>query len=201
MNNPVLNILAVDTPSCPCNINEETGFQAELFVAIGCRVMLIHNTWVEGGLADGTLGTVRAIVYNENKTSIECPDYVMVQFDNYKGSCINGNLFPVKTIARNCEKNGRKFTRKRFPLKLAYAITIHKSQGLTLELIVIDIGDSEFAAGLTYVVLTRVRRITDLVFIIYKNKKQFDKIGGSITAKLRIEFLKRLHLKATRNTI
>ena len=124
----------------------------------------------------------------------------MVQFDNYKGSCINGNLFPVATITRFCEKNGRKFTRKQFPLKVAYAITIHKSQGLTLELIVIDIGDVEFAAGLTYVVLTRVKNITDLVFIIYKDKKRFDKIGGSRAAKLKIEFLKRLHLKATGNT-
>ena len=75
--------------------------------------MLTHNTWVDGGLANGTLGTV--------------------------------------------------------------TITIHKSQGLTLELIVIDIGDVEFAAGLTYVVLTRVRNITDLVFIIYKDKKRLTK--------------------------
>ena len=55
MNKAVLNIRAVDAPSCPCNIDEETGLQAKLFVAIGCRVLLIHNTWVEGGLANGTL--------------------------------------------------------------------------------------------------------------------------------------------------
>ena len=89
-------------------------------------------------LANGTLQTVREIVCNENKTSIEFPDYVMVPFDNYKGSCINENLFSVARITRFCEKNGRKITRKQFPLKVAYAIRIYKSQGLTLELIVID---------------------------------------------------------------
>ena len=124
----------------------------------------------------------------------------MVHFDNYKGSCINGNLNHVAAITQFCEKNGRKFTRKQLPLKVEYAITIHKSQGLTLELIVIDIGDVEFAAGLAYVVLTRVRKITDLVFIIYKDKKRFDKIGVSKAAKLKIEFLKRSHLKTTSNT-
>ena len=48
-NEPVLNIRAVDTPSYSCNINEETGLQAKLFIALGCRVMLPHNTWVEEG--------------------------------------------------------------------------------------------------------------------------------------------------------
>ena len=59
--------------------------------------------------------------YNGNKTSIGFPDYVMVQFDNYKGSCINGNLFLVATIIRFCDKNGRKFTKQQFPLKVVYA--------------------------------------------------------------------------------
>ena len=121
--------------------------------------------------ANGILETVREIVCNENKTSIEFPDYVMVQFGNYKGSCINGILNPAATITRFCKKNGRKFKRKQFPLRVAYAITIHKSQGLTLELIIIDIDDVEFAARL--IVLTR--KITNLVFIIYKDKKRFDK--------------------------
>ena len=81
-----------------------------------------------------------------------------------------------------CEKNGRKFIRKQFPLKVAYAITIHKSQGLTLELILLDLGEFEFAAGFTYVVLSRVKRLIDLVFIIYPDKKRFDKIGRSKAA-------------------
>ena len=120
----------------------------------------------------------------------------MVQFDNYNGACINVNLFLVAMIIRTCEKNGRRFTRKQFPLKIAYAITIHKSQGLTLEMIVIDLGDCKFAAGLTYVVLSRVKRLVDIVFIVYADKKKFDRIGMSKVSKLRIEFLKSLRLKA-----
>ena len=121
------------------NIDNDTGLQAELFIAIGCKVMLTNNTWVDGGLADGCLGTVCAVIYNENKTCFESPDYIMVQFDNYNCACINGNLFPVAMIIRTCEKNGRRFPRKQFPLKITYAITIHKSLGLILEMKVIDL--------------------------------------------------------------
>ena len=53
--------------------------------------------------------------------------------------------------------------RIQFPLKLAWSITIHKSQGLTLKSCIIGLGPSEKVAGLAYVALSRVRSITDLV--------------------------------------
>ena len=69
--------------------------------------------------------------------------------------------------------------------------------GLTLESILIDLGEIEFAAGLTYVVLSRVKKLIDLVFIVYCNKECFDKVSRSKAAKLKIEFLKHLHTRAT----
>ena len=49
------------------------------------------------------------------------------------------------------------------PLKLAWAVTIHKAQGLTLNKLCVDIGRKEFSAGLTFVAISRVRRLTDLL--------------------------------------
>ena len=46
----------------------------------------------------------------------------------------------------------------------SYAITIHKSQGQTLNKAVIDIGDKEMAAGCTFVAVSRLRNLTDGIF-------------------------------------
>uniref|UniRef100_A0A1X7U1D6 ATP-dependent DNA helicase n=1 Tax=Amphimedon queenslandica TaxID=400682 RepID=A0A1X7U1D6_AMPQE len=50
------------------------------------------------------------------------------------------------------------------PLKLAWAVTIHKSQGLTLDKVVIDVG-KEFSCELTFVACSRVRKLKDILFM------------------------------------
>ena len=50
-------------------------------------------------------------------------------------------------------------------VKLAWAVTIHKCQGMTLNKAVIDLGKKEFSAGLTFVACSRVRQLKDLLFV------------------------------------
>jgi len=50
-----------------------------------------------------------------------------------------------------------------FPLRLGWALTIHRSQGMTLQSVAIDLGRGSFARGQTYVALSRVRRVEDMV--------------------------------------
>ena len=52
---------------------------------------------------------------------------------------------------------------KQYPIKLAWAITIHKSQGQTFEKVVIDIGRGAFSPGQLYVALSRCRSLSGVV--------------------------------------
>ena len=195
LNKPVLEIKARNVPNVIYDIDEDTGLLNVLHIAIGCRIMLTYNTWVEGGLANASLGTVRAVIFDDDTEPPQPPRYILVQFDNYDGPCVNGNLFPVEIIVRSCEKHGRRILRYQFPLKLAYAITIHKSQGLTIPIAKMDLGNKEFASGLTYVLLSRVKNLTDLVFTGFQSKQRFDSIAKSKATKLKLKFLHKLHEK------
>ena len=51
-----------------------------------------------------------------------------------------------------------------FPLRLAYGITVHKSQGLTLSKAVLNLATKEHALGLSYVAVSRVKTLAGLLF-------------------------------------
>ena len=72
-------------------------------------------------------------------------------------------LVPIYPITASFNDLGNTYERKQLPLRLAWAITIHKSQGLTLELAWIDIGKTERVPGLTYVAVSRVRSLDSCV--------------------------------------
>ena len=73
-------------------------------------------------------------------------------------------MVPIRPIRYTWEGKSGTCSRMQFPLCLAWAITIHKSQGLTLSQTVLDIGNKEFAIGLTFVAISRVRALSDLLF-------------------------------------
>ncbi|CAG8536702.1 15388_t:CDS:2 [Cetraspora pellucida] len=79
-----------------------------------------------------------------------------------------------------------------FPLCLAWAITIHKSQGLTLSRTVLDIGNKEFAIGLTFVAVSRVCTLSDLLFSSTFSYDRLQKLGESTRLQQRLAEEKRL---------
>ena len=113
------------------------GLEAIICIAKSARVMLISNLWVDVGLVNGAMGTIKAICYH-NGGPPDLPLAVMVLFDKYHGPT------SVTPIRHTWSHSGVQCFSLQLPLKLAWAVTIHKSQGLTLNKVVLDIGKREF---------------------------------------------------------
>jgi ATP-dependent DNA helicase PIF1 len=155
--------------------------------------MLRANLWVEKGLVNGSLGYIRDIIYEPGTAPPnDVPLAIMVEFDNYSGPTIANNLVPIPAILKSWKVNGRTCTRKQFPIQLAYAITIHKSQGLSLDKAIVNIGDNEKALGLTYVALSRVKSLEGLAFEKAYDLTRFTRISSSKQLKERLREESRL---------
>ncbi|KAH9291956.1 hypothetical protein KI387_042860 [Taxus chinensis] len=118
--------------------------------------MLIANLWVDAGLVNGATGTITDIVYDASMPPPTLPLFVVVKFDRYNGPCwdpSNPLHIPIPPISRG--------NRRQLPIKMAWGLTIHKSQGLTLHRATIDIGTTE-RQGLTFTTFSRVPSLANL---------------------------------------
>lgn len=135
-------------------------------LCVGAQVMLLWNYDTDGGLVNGSRGVVSSFV----------SDIPMVKFLNGRELLIDYHVWEI-------EENGKKILNViQLPLKLAYALTIHRSQGCSLDYAEIDLSNT-FANGQSYVALSRVKNIEGLCII----EIDFDKI---IADKKAVAFYK-----------
>ena len=124
---------------------------AQLSLKEGARVMFIRND-AEGRFYNGKLGTVQAIADEE----------IIVRDDDGAEVSVARVIWENLQYALNAEsgeiEQEVRGTFSQFPLRPAWAITIHKSQGLTFDHVVIDAG-AAFAFGQVYVALSRCRSL------------------------------------------
>jgi ATP-dependent DNA helicase PIF1 len=143
-------------------MDNDAAYAAELIVAIGAQVMLITNLKPEKGLVNGTRGVVigyEAIQKDEADITpaFKIDESVLVPVVEFK----NGLKMPIGYSTWDIpDMTG--ILRRQIPLKLAYAITIHKSQGATLDCALIDVGGRTFEFGQAYVALSRVKDLEGL---------------------------------------
>lgn len=128
--------------------------------------MLTMNLWPAVGLRNGATGTVVDFIYQNNQKSPDLPIVVVVKFDIYRGPSISNTLpscVPMCLVTVSTHLTDGIHERQQIPLTLAWAITIHKSQGLTLPKGWIDIGKSEKTPGVSYVALSRNKALSSCV--------------------------------------
>ena len=139
------------------------GLEPEVCLAQDARVMLTANLWVETGLVNGAIGTVCDICYLQGGPP-DLPLAVMIKFDSYSGPTLQNGTVPIPPLRRTWYQSGTTCSRLQLPIGLSWAVTIHKSQGLSLDKAVVDHGNKEFSSGLSFVACSRVRRLSDLLF-------------------------------------
>ena len=157
----VIKAVHTGTNAAKAPADDAGGLEAVTSLAHSPRVMLTSNLWVEFGLVNGAMGTIEAVCYQSGGPP-DLPVAVMVHFNKYCGPSLQNGVVPITPIRRTWSASGVNCSRLQLPLKLAWAVTIHKSQGLTLDKVVIDIGKREFSSGLTFVACSRVRKLQDL---------------------------------------
>nr|WP_314698365.1 helix-turn-helix domain-containing protein [uncultured Prevotella sp.] len=127
-----------------------------LTLKVGAQVMFIRND-ANGRYYNGRIGHVTYV--NNEKIQVRCPgeeDVFEVEAETWENTKYTIN---EKTKQIEAEIQG---TFKQYPLRLAWAITIHKSQGLTFEHAIID-AQASFASGQVYVALSRCKTLDGLV--------------------------------------
>lgn len=169
LNGPEIHLIAKDDLECPkfllkrarkilLNYDEDdsmtAGLQETIIIKKGVRVMLKRNIDVNLGLVNGSIGTVIEVKWHpDDHNKVNKVKRVVIKFGNFRPY----ELAPVKS---KFEVINRAYVhREQFPICVAYAVTIHKSQGLSLQSALIDIGSSVFSCGQAYVALSRVNTL------------------------------------------
>lgn len=139
------------TISGDINVND---IQAEenLTICEGARVMFLRNS--QEGYRNGTIGTVLSITDNKIAVKADSGKKDIVDravWERFKYRFTDGEL--SKELIGS-------FTQ--YPLRLAYAVTIHKSQGMTFSDVHVDFGRGAFAHGQAYVALSRCTSLNGL---------------------------------------
>ena len=126
--------------------DSDGSYVKELELILGAQVMLIANVDPDSGLVNGSRGVIVDLC-----KSTELP---IVEFLNGVKKTIGTHSWPIEDYEF--------VSRTQVPLRLAYAVTIHKCQGSTLDSALVDIGSGVFEYGQAYVALSRARSLDAL---------------------------------------
>jgi len=174
----------------------------DLEVKVGAQIMMLNND-AGGRWVNGTIGKIISITRDRNDEysiiadlandeTVEITPYIWEIFRFFA----EGGQLQSEVIGRF----------RQYPLMLAWAVTIHKSQGKTFDKVVIDIGRGTFTHGQTYVALSRCTTLsgiilkkpilkkhiwTDYKVIDFLTKYQYKKAEQSCPIDNKVEVIKR----------
>ncbi len=131
--------------------------EGSLVLKEGAQVMFLKNDTVEKRYFNGKIGVIKRL--NQDEIVVDCDGFdIYVSPETWENTRYS--------LSRNDGKLEQEVlgTFIQFPLRLAWAITIHKSQGLTFEKVMIDAG-AAFSSGQVYVALSRCTSLGGIVLL------------------------------------
>ena len=138
---------------------ENSPIEKILTLKVGANVMCTVNLDVENGICNGALGKICGF---HDSTGKSAPNPIVLFENGEKRTFVvkywQSEEYPNLAIGQ-------------IPLKLAWAMTIHKSQGATLPMGEIDIGSTIFECGQTYVALSRIQSLDGLYLCAFNPNK------------------------------
>jgi len=139
-----------------------------LELKIGAQVMMLKNTHQKEGIINGSIGVIKEFAKKSN--------YPIVEFDNGITLTISPETWALEKFDQEKKEVVVEAEMSQVPLILAWAITIHKSQGMTLDKVKCNLS-RVFADGQIYVALSRVRSLKGL----YIDELDFNRIRANQT--------------------
>lgn len=171
------------------------GRMGKLPLVIGMPVMICQNFDVEGGVVNGCVGTLVKIRYKENTAGERQAISCVVRSDNVEKD-IHPDLESDEVVALRDEiqlqfthpHSGQvsRFYRKQVPILPAFSITAHKSQGQTLERVIIDLNKCSGTES-AYVMISRAKSLDGIIILRPFNKS---KISCNRSERVRNEFIR-----------
>jgi ATP-dependent DNA helicase PIF1 len=144
-------------------LDKDAPYESNLLLKVGAQVMLLTNMDPELGLVNGSRGVVKELTDNGP----------VVEFMGLeKPKLIKAHIWKLD--------GDEPIGREQIPLRLGYALTIHKAQGASLDSAMVDIGEATFECGQAYVALSRVRSLEALY--VYQIDKGAFRVHPSVKA-------------------
>ncbi|XP_044013954.1 uncharacterized protein LOC122856332 [Aphidius gifuensis] len=172
----VYNLCANDTIDCKpiyrknaekanneYDASRSAGLAKNITNKIGAKIMIRRNIDYTLGMVNGALGTVVSVSKSMDGKNLQS---IVVKLTKGGHDCI------VERIDVKFQLSDGVFViRSQFPICVSYAMTIHKSQGVSLECAIVDVGETSFAKGMTYVALSRDTTLNGLHLINFDPSK------------------------------
>jgi hypothetical protein len=147
------------------------------------------------------------VIWPAGSSRSELPLAVLVSCKTYKGPTLwhteprpgfpNGiPIVPITPLKTSFEIDGKVMSRTQLPLQLAWTVTVHKSQGLTLGRIELGLGKREFSTGLTFVALSWVKTLDGIMIVDHIDYSRVQKLGGKHMQYCLDDYARRHHLVA-----